>query len=54
MDMRMPVMDGLTAIERLHAEQPRIAVVILTTYNEDDLISRGLRAGARGYQELRL
>lgn len=49
MDLRMPVMDGLTAIERLHAEQPRIAVVILTTYNEDDLISRGLRAGARGY-----
>jgi len=47
MDSRMPVMDGLTAIERLHAEQAHIAVVILTTYNEDDLISRGLRAGAQ-------
>ncbi len=49
MDLRMPGMDGLTAIERLRVEQPRVAVVILTTYNEDDLMSRGLRAGARGY-----
>lgn len=49
MDLQMPVMDGLTAIERLRAEQPEIALVILTTYNEDDLMRRGLRAGARGY-----
>jgi NarL family two-component system response regulator YdfI len=49
MDLRMPGMDGLTAIERLQAEQPGVAVVILTTYNEDDLMVRGLRAGARGY-----
>lgn len=49
MDLRMPGMDGLTAIERLHVSQPEIAVVILTTYNEDDLMMRGLRAGAKGY-----
>jgi NarL family two-component system response regulator YdfI len=49
MDLRMPGMDGLTAIERLRAEHPDIAVVILTTFNEDDLLLRGLRAGARGY-----
>jgi len=49
MDLRMPGMDGLTAIEKLHVEQPEIAVVILTTFNEDDLMLRGLRAGARGY-----
>ncbi len=49
MDLRMPNMDGLTAIERLRAEQPEIAVVILTTFNEDDLMLRGLQAGARGY-----
>jgi two-component system, NarL family, response regulator YdfI len=42
-------MDGLTAVERLQVEQPQIAVVILTTYNEDDMLLRGLRAGARGY-----
>ncbi len=49
MDLRMPGMDGLTAIERLRVEQPGIAVVILTTFNEDDLMMRGLRAGAKGY-----
>lgn len=49
MDLRMPNMDGLTAIEKLRAEQPEIAVVILTTFNEDDLMFRGLQEGARGY-----
>jgi NarL family two-component system response regulator YdfI len=49
MDLRMPGMDGLTAIERLRAGQPGIAVVILTTFNEDDLMMRGLRLGAKGY-----
>lgn len=49
MDLRMPGMDGLAAIERLHVNQPQIAVVILTTFNEDDLMMRGLRAGAKGY-----
>jgi NarL family two-component system response regulator YdfI len=49
MDLRMPGMDGLQAIEKIHSKWPEIAVVILTTYNEDDLMIRGLRAGARGY-----
>ena len=49
MDLRMPGMDGLSAIERLRTEQPGIAVVILTTFNEDDLMMRGLRLGAKGY-----
>lgn len=49
MDLRMPGMDGLQALEHLHTNWPKIAVVILTTYNEDDLMIRGLRAGARGY-----
>jgi NarL family two-component system response regulator YdfI len=49
MDLRMPGMDGLTAIERLRTKQPGIAVVILTTFNEDDLMMRGLRLGAKGY-----
>lgn len=49
MDLRMPGMDGLTAIEKLRSEQPEVAVVILTTFNEDDLMLRGLQAGARGY-----
>lgn len=49
MDLRMPGMDGLTAIARLQESQPEVAVIILTTYREDDLILKGLRAGARGY-----
>jgi len=49
MDLRMPNVDGLTAIEKLRVAQPEIAVVILTTFNEDELMLRGLQAGARGY-----
>ena len=49
MDLQMPRMDGITAIGHLRQDFPDIAIVILTTYNEDDLMVRGLRAGARGY-----
>ena len=49
MDMRMPGMDGLTAIQRLQADYPQIAIVILTTYNEDELMVKGLRAGASAF-----
>lgn len=49
MDLRMPGMDGLTAITSLRRSHPQVAIVILTTYNEDDLMLRGLRAGARGF-----
>jgi NarL family two-component system response regulator YdfI len=49
MDLRMPAMDGLEAIERIRAEWPHIAVIVLTTYDEDDLMLRSLQAGVRGY-----
>ena len=49
MDLQMPRMDGITAIGHLRREHPDIAIVILTTFNEDDLMIRGLQAGARGY-----
>lgn len=49
MDLRMPGMDGLEAIIQIRERWPHIAVVILTTYNVDDLMLRGLRAGACGY-----
>ncbi len=49
MDLQMPRMDGITAINHLRKDFPEIAIVILTTYNEDDLMIQGLQAGARGY-----
>jgi NarL family two-component system response regulator YdfI len=49
LDLRMPGMDGLTALEVIRARWPEVAVVILTTYNEDELMIRGLQGGARGY-----
>jgi len=49
MDLRMPEMDGLTAIKELRSVQPEAAVIILTTFNEDDLMRRGLELGARGF-----
>lgn len=49
MDLRMPAMDGLEAIERIRAEWPHIAIIVLTTYDEDDLMLRSLQAGVRGY-----
>lgn len=49
MDLRMPKMDGITAIQHLQKKQPQVAVIILTTFNEDELMYKGLQAGARGY-----
>lgn len=49
MDLQMPVMDGITAIELLLQKHTELAIIILTTYKEDDLMHRGLAAGARGY-----
>lgn len=49
MDIRMPGLDGLETLEQIKATWPQVAVVILTTYNEDALMLRGLRSGASGY-----
>lgn len=49
MDVRMPGMDGLEAIEQIHQSWPQIAIVILTTYTDDKALLRGLQAGACGY-----
>lgn len=48
-DVRMPRMDGVELTERLSAEHPEVFVVILTTFDEDEYVFGGLRAGAKGY-----
>ena len=49
MDIRMPGMDGIAALKRIHTAWPTIAVLLLTTYDEDELMLQGLQAGACGY-----
>ena len=49
MDVRMPEMDGVNATREISARFPSCAVIILTTFDDDETIFEGLRAGARGY-----
>jgi DNA-binding NarL/FixJ family response regulator len=49
MDLRMPVLDGVAAIQRITAEFPDARVLALTTYQGDADVRRALDAGARGY-----
>jgi DNA-binding NarL/FixJ family response regulator len=49
MDLRMPVVDGVTATSRLGQELPSIRVLVLTTYETDHDILRAVEAGATGY-----
>jgi DNA-binding NarL/FixJ family response regulator len=49
MDLRMPVMDGVEAISRIHARQPGVYTLVLTTYDTDADILRAIEAGATGY-----
>ena len=49
MDLRMPEMDGVAAIQAIRAAHPRARFVLLTTFDTDADISRGIRAGAMAY-----
>lgn len=49
MDLDMPVLDGVAATELLRERLPDTAVLVLTTYANDDSVFPALRAGARGY-----
>jgi DNA-binding NarL/FixJ family response regulator len=49
LDLQMPVVDGLTAIRRIRAQQPGANILVLTTYDTDADIVPALEAGATGY-----
>lgn len=49
MDLRMPEMDGADACEAIRGEYPNARIILLTTYDGDEDIFRGMRAGAHAY-----
>jgi DNA-binding NarL/FixJ family response regulator len=49
MDLMMPVMDGITAIETIRAEGIETEILAVTSVLEDDVVVRAVRAGATGY-----
>jgi len=48
-DIRMPGVDGLTAVERLAVHAPSVRAVMLTTFGEEEYVDRALLAGAAGF-----
>ena len=49
MNLQMPGMDGVEAIQQIKEEAADIGIIILTTYDTDEHIFRGVEAGARAY-----
>ncbi len=49
MDVRMPGVDGLKALAMIREKRLDVSVVVLTTYDEDQLVREALKAGAQGY-----
>ena len=49
MDVRMPEMNGVVATRELGRRFPDVKVIILTTFEDDETVFEGLKAGARGY-----
>jgi DNA-binding NarL/FixJ family response regulator len=49
LDVSLPLMNGLAVTRRLRQQMPSISVLLYTMHDEDDTISGGLAAGARGY-----
>jgi DNA-binding NarL/FixJ family response regulator len=49
MDLRMPVLDGVEATRLIRQEHAQTAVIVLTTFDDDEDVFEALRAGAAGY-----
>jgi DNA-binding NarL/FixJ family response regulator len=49
LDIQMPDLDGVTAAREIARAAPRVAILMLTMFDDDDSVAAALRAGARGY-----
>ncbi len=49
MDLMMPMMDGIAATQAIKRQHPRIQIIALTSFQEDELVQNALKAGAVGY-----
>jgi two-component system NarL family response regulator len=49
LDLRMPEMEGVEAVRRIRELDPQAKLIVLTTYDTDEDITRALRAGAKAY-----
>jgi NarL family two-component system response regulator LiaR len=49
MDIQMPVMDGITAIQQINHANPAARILVLTSFPEDDKVFNAIKAGAMGY-----
>jgi len=49
MDVRMPIMDGVMATRQIRHQVPSCHILVLTTFDDDELVKEALQAGAHGY-----
>ena len=49
MDVRMPQVDGVAATKQLCAEFPNVAILVLTTFDDEEYVQQAMRYGAKGY-----
>ncbi|WP_295998471.1 response regulator transcription factor [Rugamonas sp.] len=48
-DLRMPVLDGVAAVQEIRRQHPGAKIIILTTFDTDNDVARAMKAGAKGY-----
>jgi len=49
MDIRMPIMDGVTATKEICLQFPHVNILVLTTFDDDTYVAAAIRFGAKGY-----
>jgi DNA-binding NarL/FixJ family response regulator len=49
MDIRMPIMDGVASIRMIQKQAPKIKILVLTTFDDDQYVTEAISHGAQGY-----